>query len=147
MIDVKGAFDHVHRDTLIGILEKMALPSKAVSWVYHFLSERETSLVVDGKITALQPVLTGIPQGSPISPLLFLLYTAPLYEVIQEQGGEAVGYVDDITISVTGVLNEVVTWARQHPTEIDFGEKLGFIRFFWWTCEAPSGATTAPASQ
>ena len=31
MIDVKGAFDHVHRDTLIGILEKMALPSKAVS--------------------------------------------------------------------------------------------------------------------
>jgi hypothetical protein len=105
MIDVKGAFDHVHRDPLIGILEKMALPSKAVSWVYHFLSERETSLVVDGKITALQPVLTGIPQGSPISPLLFLLYAAPLYEVIREQGGEAVGYVDDITISVTGEPN------------------------------------------
>jgi hypothetical protein len=83
----------------------MALPSKAVSWVYHFLSERETSLVADGKITTLQPLLTGIPQGSPISPLLFLPYTAPLYEVIREHGGEAVVYVDDITISVTGEPN------------------------------------------
>ena len=98
------------------------------------------------------------PQGSPISPLLFLPYTAPLYEVIREHGGEAVVYVDDITISVTGepnrntgklgiILNECVTWARQHHTEIDLGEKLGFIHFFWRTYEAPSGATTAPASQ
>jgi hypothetical protein len=59
MIDVRG----VHRDTPIGILEKMVLPPAAVSWVYHFLSQRETSLVIGGKITALQPVLKGIPQG------------------------------------------------------------------------------------
>ena len=60
--------------------------------------------------------------------------------MIREHGGEAVVYVDDITISVTGepnrntgklgiILNECVTWARQHHTEIDLGEKLGFIHF------------------
>jgi hypothetical protein len=67
---------------------------------------------------------------------LFLLYMAPLYEVIREHGGEALGYGDDITISVTEepnqdteklgvILNECVTWARQHNSDIDLGEKLG----------------------
>jgi hypothetical protein len=67
MVDIKGAFDRVHRDTLIDTLESMSLRTAAISWVHHFLTERYTSLVVDGSESRSSPVQTGIPQGSPIS--------------------------------------------------------------------------------
>jgi hypothetical protein len=74
MVDVKGAFDHVHRDTLIDTLESMSLRTAAISWVHHFLTERYTSLVVGESVSRSRPVQTGIPKGLPISPLLFMLY-------------------------------------------------------------------------
>jgi hypothetical protein len=70
MIDVKGAFDYVHKEYTDIQMESFDPPLAAICWVYHFLSGRQASLVVDGKITEVQPVNTGIPQGSPISPLL-----------------------------------------------------------------------------
>jgi hypothetical protein len=48
MIDIQGAFDNVHKDTLLDILKKLKLPSTAIRWVYHFMSERSTSLIIDG---------------------------------------------------------------------------------------------------
>jgi hypothetical protein len=106
--------------------------------VHHFLTERYTSLVVDRRVSHSRPVQTGIPQGSPISPLLFMLYTAPMCKVIKDNGDKCVLYVEDITIYVHGsvkgntekpskLLAICTELARDHYTDVDLGDKLSFI--------------------
>jgi hypothetical protein len=62
------------------------------------LSKRRTSLIIYGKGTEPRYVNSGIPQGSPISLFLFLIYTSSLYNKIREAGAHVVGFIDDITI-------------------------------------------------
>jgi hypothetical protein len=56
----------------------MGYPTAIQLWVEHFLSNRTTALAFDGKMEDLSLVQTGIPQGSPASPILFLLYLSHL---------------------------------------------------------------------
>ena len=123
MIDIKGAFDNVNRDTLLETMKRYKLPSAVISWVYHFISDRRASMLVDGVRGEEKSVDTGVPQGSPVSPLLFLLYTTPLYELIKEQGASVSGFVDDITVHVAGektknssklssILKSCCEWAK-----------------------------------
>jgi hypothetical protein len=63
-----------------------------------------------------------------------------MYKVIEDNGGKCLRYVDDITIYVHGsvkgnteklskLLAICTKWARDHYTDVDLGEKLGFIHF------------------
>ena len=100
---------------------------------------RRTNLIIDGKVTEPRRVDSGIPQGSPISPLLFLIYTSSLYRKIREAGAHVVGFIDDITIYKGGkdidkntatlgrVLHICHEWAQECHTEFDYGDKLGFL--------------------
>lgn len=138
-IDIQGAFDNVHRDTLLNTMQEMNLPTAVQNWVYYFMRGRRTSLVVDGKRTTERKTVTGIPQGSPISPLLFLIYTTPLYSIIKNLGGKVIGFIDDITIYVKGsrqventnrlseILQKCHEWTQSAHAAIDFGDKLGFM--------------------
>jgi hypothetical protein len=48
------------------------------------------------------PIQTGIPQGSPILPILYLFYNADLIEACKTQDTEAVGYIDDVSTLAVG---------------------------------------------
>jgi hypothetical protein len=104
------------------------------------MTHRFAAMVINGRQEKMREISTGIPQGSPISPLLFLLYTTPLYKIIEDQGFETAGYIDDITIYCHGkpaenanrlsqILKECEKWTKDHHTAIDMGDKLGFIHF------------------
>ena len=69
-----------------------------VDWVTSFLSERSCTLVFQGAPGTKAPVEVGTPQGSPISPLLFLIYVAPLHSAIPR--GVMIFYVDDFSLTV-----------------------------------------------
>jgi len=69
-----------------------------VNWVSSFLSERTCTLVFQGSPNTPSRVSEGTPQGSPVSPLLFLLYVAPLH--ISVPRGLVVSYVDHFSITV-----------------------------------------------
>ena len=97
-LDVMGAFDRIQADKLCQILSEKKLPPSFVSWVQSFLSGRKISLLFDGQLS--QPYhVTGAPQGSPISPLLFLLYLSPLFPPVPRKGLLEISFVDDISIS------------------------------------------------
>jgi hypothetical protein len=72
--DVKGAFDHVSKTRLLDTMQRLHLHPAVIRWTDTFLSDRQIGLAFDGERESLQPVNTGIPQGSPISPILFLIY-------------------------------------------------------------------------
>ena len=69
-----------------------------VAWIKSFLSKRQCRLIFQGAPKVFCPVAVGTPQGSPISPLLVVLYIASLHPTIPQ--GLAISYVDDLTITV-----------------------------------------------
>jgi len=97
-LDIKAGFDNVNASILRARLLAAQIPFYMVDWVSSFLSERTCTLVFQGSPNIPSPVSVGTPQGSPISPLLFLLYVAPLHMSIPR--GLMVSYVDDCAITV-----------------------------------------------
>jgi len=103
-LDIKAGFDNVNASTLRARLLASRVPSYMVAWVSSFLSERTCTLVFQGSPNMSSPVSVGTPQGSPISPLLFLLYVAPLHMSVPR--GLMVSYVDDFSITVASPPTE-----------------------------------------
>ena len=96
-LDIKGAFDHVSKPKLLAAMQGLQLPQSLISWVDSFLSERVARLMFDGKIQDETPIEIGIPQGSPISPILFLIYTRDIW---QSQAFQ-LSYMEDFSIALS----------------------------------------------
>jgi len=102
-LDIKAGFENVNAPTLRARLLASKFPFYMVNWVSSFLSERTCTLVFQGSPNLSSPVSGGTPQGSPISPLLFLQYVSPLHRSIPK--GLMVSYVDDFSITVASSSN------------------------------------------
>jgi hypothetical protein len=94
-IDVKGAFDNVYKPRLLHTMRKMKLHPSVIRWVDSFLSEWLASLVFDKDTELMTPIRTGIPQGSPASPIIFFLYLTPLF-ILLHQTHQNITYPSDI---------------------------------------------------
>ena len=108
-LDIKAGFDNVNASKLRSLLLDKNIPSYMEHWVTSFLSERSCTLVFQGAPGTVAPVEVGTPQGSPISPLLFLIYVAPLHSAIPR--GVMLSYVDDFSLTVA--LNSYRTNIRR----------------------------------
>jgi len=97
-LDIKTGFDNVNASTLKARLLAARVPYYLVDWVPSFLSKRTCTLLFQGSSNISSPVSVGTPQGSPITPLLVLLYVAPLDMSVPR--GLMVSYVDDFAITV-----------------------------------------------
>ena len=96
-LDVKGAFDHVAKNQLLNILGNLQLPLNLKAWVSSFLEDRSLKLKFDSQEEDFSPINTGIPQGSPISPILFLIYIRDLFPRISS-AIKVLSYLDDIAL-------------------------------------------------
>ena len=74
-LDVRGAYDYVAKNRLLRIMIQLRLPHSLIRWVQSFMSNRRLRIAFDGQIQEFQDVEIGVPQGSPMSPILFLIYT------------------------------------------------------------------------
>ena len=91
----------MNNNTLARILREGGIPPYLVSWVSSFLGERSCTLIFHGAPGTPTPLNVGSLQGSPISPLLFLLYLAPLHFRIPR--GLMIPYVDDFALTVASL--------------------------------------------
>ncbi|KAF5194028.1 reverse transcriptase, partial [Thalictrum thalictroides] len=99
LLDIKGAFDRLHTGKLIKTLESLQLPSTLISWVNSFLSGRTIRLSFNSQLSTSYPAC-GTPQGSPISPILFLLSIRDLFQTEEKSNFLQLSYVDDISLSI-----------------------------------------------
>lgn len=99
-IDVAGAFDSVSHRRLIHNLRKRKISQWITMWVESFLSNRSTTLAIYRQVTEVFEVRTGIPQRSPISPILYLFYNADLLDICNRSGTQSsgLGFVDDVNV-------------------------------------------------
>jgi len=124
-LDIKGGFDNVNPSTLFGMLKARPLSPYLVSWTRSFLTSQTCRLRYQGSPRVFAPVAVGTPQGSPFSPLLFVIYVSRFHREIPQ--GLTLSYLDDFALSVasTSYGPNIQSLHRQYAVLKAWGARLG----------------------
>ena len=91
-VDMEKAFDKVDINVLLAKLDKYGVRGRLHRWIRDFLTERFQTVVVDGVESRPELVISGVPQGTVIGPLLFLVYMIDIEALLT---GTALTFADD----------------------------------------------------
>jgi len=97
-IDIRGAFDSVHIPLVLSHLESLNLPLTFINIISLLFSNWQLHFFSSFGSTTICSTLTGLPQGSCLSPILFNLYMCPIIEHLNTLGHNCLVYADDIVI-------------------------------------------------
>lgn len=98
-LDFSKAFDSVSHKKLLHLLDHLSIDGKILHWITGYLSERTQQTVVDGIVSEPCDVRSGVPQGSVLGPLLFLLYLEDLIRSLQRTTSTTVyAFADDLKL-------------------------------------------------
>ncbi|KAJ0136483.1 Uncharacterized protein HZ326_20511 [Fusarium oxysporum f. sp. albedinis] len=101
--DVKGAYNGVCKERLLQRMKARGIPEVILRWEDAFCSERIATIMINGQSSESRPLpQAGLPQGSPLPPILFLFFNADLVQTQIDRNGGAIVFVDDYTAWVSG---------------------------------------------
>ena len=96
LLDLSAAFDTIDHSILLNRLKKnFGINGTALSWFKSYLTNRKLRIHVDGSISKEFALNHGVPQGSCLGPLLFIIYASDMFSVIDNPSQRAHGYADD----------------------------------------------------
>ena len=140
MLDLSKAFDRVSHKLLLSKLLNHGLSKDTVDWFSSYLSDRTQSVILGNKISSAESVKSGVPQGSVLGPLLFLIYMNDISSHILY--AKRLLFADDLQIYLQipkkdynlGIsllqndLKNIETWASHNNFQFN-KEKTSFIIF------------------
>ena len=137
-LDFSKAFDKVDYDILLKKLSDLGIGGKIGRWIHSFLTGRRQCVLVNGIRSEYSPVLSGVPQGSVLGPLLFLILIGDIDDSLLESILSS--FADDTRLmnAIKNVLdaskfqtdlNTVYEWAPKNKMEFN-DVKFELIRYW-----------------
>lgn len=122
-------------------LEARGIPRQLVKWIGAFCTDRTASIVVNGHTSERQPLpQAGLPQGSPLSPILFLFFNADLVQSKISAIGGSMAFIDDYSawgtgptaeanrVGIQAIIDRALEWERRSGATFE-GDKTTIIHF------------------
>ena len=140
LLDLSAAFDTVDHDILLQRLRtSFGIDGVALKWFQSYLTGRTQHVRRGTDRSATVQLICGVPQGSVLGPILFILYTAYLVSVIEQHGLSPHLYADDTQISgscppsdvghfvqdISGCVDAVGDWMSSNRLQLN-GDKTTF---------------------
>jgi len=128
-LDFAKAFDKVPRERLLEKLRAHKVRGRVLNWIRNWLTGRRQRVVLNGKFSSWADVLSGVPQGSVLGPILFLIFindldvAASLIEILRKFAddtklGQTVG-TDQDKEKLQQALNNLCDWADKWGMEFN----------------------------
>ena len=122
-VDYAKAFDKVDHGLLVKKLECYGITGKILTWVEDFLNQRTQTVFLDNHFSYATPVISGVPQGSVLGPLLFIIYINDLSKSIRGPLSQTFTFADDTKlvssisstvdqINLQNDLNNIIKWSK-----------------------------------
>ena len=138
-LDVKSAFDKVWHKGLLAKLSQIGVGGEMHTILTSYLAGRQQAVVVDGHVSSVKPITAGVPQGSRLGPLLFIIY---INDIIDDIESDILIFADDTSMLANGKtieetratlerdLARIESWAKKWKVSFgaDKSEELIFSR-------------------
>ena len=131
LLDLSAAFDTIDHNLLLSDLHSFGIRGDAHQLMQSYLADRYQRVVIGQSFSERTPLQFGVPQGSILGPLLFILYTSSLGDLLDAHGVQYHFYADDTQIyieisdvadikeRITALLHDIKVWMLMRKLKLN----------------------------
>ena len=128
-IDFRKAFDSVSHEKLLQKLQAYGIGGSLLGWISSFLSRRTQSVKISDVFSSVSSISSGVPQGSVLGPVLFLLYVNDIVDIFSDLSVSCKLYADDVklysgyTVNFTNhdlsvAISRLLLWSKRWQLKV-----------------------------
>lgn len=131
MLDISGAYDYVCKTRLLHNLRKRKINTEIIGLIASVLSDRITTMKTNEYLLEDLSIQCGIPQGSLLSPMIFLFYNADLLDICSSITPKlsASAFIDNTSLLAIGLSTKenCLNLAKAHKKCLEWAETHGAV--------------------
>ncbi len=132
LLYLSATSDNVNHQILLTIRSSLDITGIPLCWFESYLTGRSFEVALGGEVSTAHQLVTGVPQGSVLGPLLFSTYTTSLGPIIQAHGLSYHCYADDtqlylsfqpddptVAARISGCLVDILAWMKEYHLQLN----------------------------